>query len=183
MKTLTEVLEAAKGTGNANTMQAGKAPYSASFFSELVHAAANDTQFKIPQYNPNTGEKVGDINISEMLRADMKKTIEAAKYPQKSEAGVLDSVEISTKGLEKSITQILMLAMGVGKKVNLPAQPDINASIYLADVPAKSKKVNIRDPKTQEPLGVCQIDTAAYKQVRAQSRAPKYLQKKTKRAK
>lgn len=180
MKTLTEVLEAAKGTGNANEVKTGKAPYSASFFSDLVHAAANDTNFKIPQYNPNTGEKVGELNISEALRADLKATMAAAKYPQKSEAGVLDTVEISTKGLEKTITQILMLAMGAGKKVSLPPQPDINASIYLADVPAKTKKVNIRDPKTQEALGVCQIDTAAFKQVRAQSRAPKYLQKKTK---
>ena len=51
--------------------------------------------------------ETGTVNVSELIRNDLKKTIDNAKYPQKSEAGVLDSTEIVTKGLSEAIPYIV----------------------------------------------------------------------------
>jgi len=54
----------------------------------------------------------------------------------------------------------------------------MNASIYLAKVPAKKRVVDVRDIKTKEKLGKTSIDNKEYIQLRAKSPIPKSLQTK-----
>lgn len=180
MKTVDEVLKEIKGEGNEQQTLTGKNPFNQSSFDSLVHALVNDTSYKVPQYDPKTGEKVGEINISEKIREDLKKTLDNAKYPQKSEANVLDSCEITTRGLSQSFFEILGQQLDTGKKTPLPPRPDMTAALYIADVPASERTIPIRDPQTQKDLGTADITTEAYKQLRAQSPAPEH-KKTTKR--
>lgn len=180
MKSMNEVLSSVKGEGNENETLTGKHPFSQSTFEDLVKAAVNDNSYKVPTYDPKTGEKTGEMSIAEKMRADLQKTLANAKYPQKSEAAVLNNVEICTKGLSEVLPYIVMEALKTGKKLPLPPQPDMTASLYLVDVPAKSKNVKARNPQTQEELGTYCVETAKHKEVRAQSPAPDYLRKSTK---
>lgn len=177
MKTVNDTLAKLKGDDKVTTMLTGKGAFSKAGFNDTVNAFANDTTFKIPTYDKN-GQKNGEINISELLRQDLKKTLEKAKYPQKSEAGVLDSTEIVTTGLAEAIPYLVMQQISQGKKFDLPAQPQVQGSIYLAPVKGKEKTVKVRDPKTQQNLGTAVITTKDSVQIRAKSPVPGYLQTK-----
>jgi hypothetical protein len=183
MKTVNEVLGKIKGSDKITETLTGKASFSKTGFEDVVSALANDTTFKIPVYNKNTGKQEGDINVSELLRADMKKTLEKAKYPQKSEASVLDTCEISVKGLAEAIPYIVNEQIRTGKKFDLPQGEKYQGSVYLADVKGKVRDVNIRDPKTQENLGTCTITTKDSVQVKTKSGVPKYLSDKVRKDK
>lgn len=178
MKTVNDVLGKLKGEDKVTTLLTGKGAFSKAGFQDTVSALANDTTYKIPTYDTD-GKQNGEINISELLRQDLKKTLEKAKYPQKTEAGVLDSTEIVTTGLAEAIPHIVMQQLAQGKKFNLPPQPSVQGSIYLADVKGKEKTVKVRDPKTQENLGTAVIVTKDSVQIRAKSPVPSHLQTKT----
>ena len=174
MKMVNETLGAIKGTDKVSDILTGKGVFSQSGFSDIVSALANDTTFKIPTYDKN-GEKTGEQSISEMIRADLKSTLEKAKYPQKSESSILDTCDIVTKNLAKAIPEIVFQSMATGKKFDLPYKPGFQGGIYLKDVPAGSKTSQVRDPKTQQNLGT---STSTYKDsiaVAAKSKIPAYL--------
>lgn len=171
MKTVNEVLSAAKGEGHENEIVTGKGSFSKSGFGDLVSSLANDTTYRITTYDKD-GKETGDLSISELIRGDIKKTLAEAKYPQQSEAAVLDTCNICTSGLAQAIPQIVMEQISCGKKFDLPTKPDVNGSIYLADVPAGTKTSAIRDIKTQEPLGSVTTTNEAYIAVKAKSPAP-----------
>ena len=171
MKTVTEVLGKIKGEDKINDVLTGKGPFSKSGFSDTVNALVNDTTFGIKTYDKD-GKETGTVSISELIRSDLKKTLDNAKYPQKSESGVLDSTDIVTKGLSEAIPYIVMEQMKAGKKFDLPSQPNVVGSVYLADVPGKVKESQIRDPKTQENLGTTTTTTTDYVQIRAKSPVP-----------
>lgn len=177
MKNATETLTKIKGDGNVTETLTGKGAFSKAGFSDLVNSLANDTSFKIPTFKD--GQKTGEVCVAELIRNDIKKTVETAKYPQKSEAGVLDTSDICTKGIAEAIPYIVMEQMKCGKKFDLPAQPQAQGSIYLAKVPAKTKTIQVRDPKTQENLGSATIKTKDSIQIRAKSPVPAHLQTKT----
>lgn len=187
-KSVEDVMKEIKGEGNENALIAGKSPFSQSSFDTLVHSLVNDTTHKIPQYDPKTGEKIGEVNISELIRGDLQKTVADAKYPQKSEADVLlqgpdkngTGTEIATKGLSQAFSYILMEQLSTGKKFPLPPQPEMVASISIGDVPASHRTIPIRDPQTQKDLGTAEITTQSYKQLKAHSPAPEH-KKETKR--
>lgn len=180
MKTVKEVLTNTKGDGKVNNVLTGKGSFSQAGFSDLVSALANDTSFKITTYGKD-GKPNGAMSISELVREDLKKTLDKAKYPQKTEAAVLDNCEIITSGLAKAIPHIVFQQIASGKKFDLPMQESVNGSIYLADLPGRVKDVKIRDPKTQEDLGTCTITTKDSIQVRAKSPVPKHLQTKVRK--
>ncbi len=183
MKTVKDTFSKLKGGDDKVTsMLTGKGAFSKAGFQDTVSALANDSSFKIPTYSKD-GKKVGEINISELLRSDIKKTLEKAKYPQKSEAGVLDSSEIVTTGLAEAIPHIVMQQMMQGKKFDLPAQPAVQGSIYLAPVAGKTKTISVRDPKTQENLGSATITTKDSVQIRAKSPVPDHLTTKVRKDK
>lgn len=171
MKTVSEVLSKAKGTDKINDICTGKGPFSAAGFGDLVSSLANDTTFKVKTFDKD-GKPNGEVNVSELIRSDVKKTLEKAKYPQKSEAGVIDSAEIVTKGLAEAIPYIVMAQISCGKKFDLPTQPSVQGSIYLADVKGGTKVSQVRDIKTNENLGTSTTVTKDYIQVRAKSPAP-----------
>ena len=175
MKMVNETLGAIKGTDKVSDIMTGKGVFSQSGFSDIVSAFANDTTFKIPTYDKN-GEKTGEQNISEMIRADLKATLEKAKYPQKSEASILDTCEIVTKNLSKAIPEIVFQAVATGKKFDLPYKKNLQiGGIYLKDVPAGSKTSQVRDLKTQQNIGT---STSTYKDsiaIAAKSKMPGYL--------
>ena len=158
----------------------GKGAFSKTGFADTVNALVNDTTFKVKTYGKN-GEVTGEVSISELIRNDLKKTLANAKYPQKSEAGVLDTTDICTTGLAEAIPYIVMEQMKCGKKFDLPAQSNVAGSIYLADVAGKVKNVQIRDPKTQENLGTAVITTKDSVQIRAKSPVPAHLQTKVRK--
>lgn len=178
MKTVNDVFSKAKGADKINDILTGKGAFSKSGFADTVSALANDTTFKIPTYDKN-GEKTGEVCVAELIRSDVKKTVEKAKYPQRSEAGVLDSSEVVTTGLAEAIPYIVMQQLSQGKKFDLPTQPVVQGSIYLAPVKGKTKEVKVRDPKTQTNLGTAVITSKDSIQIRAKSPIPKHLQTKT----
>lgn len=172
MKTVTEVLGKAKGgEDKINDILTGKGPFSKAGFSDTVNALINDSTFKIKQYDKD-GKPAGEVSVSELIRNDLKKTVAKAGYPQKSEAGVLDTAEISTSGIAEAIPYIVMEQMKQGKKFDLPSQPNVVGSIYLADVPGKTKTSEIRDINTKEKLGTVTTTTKDSIQIRAKSPVP-----------
>ena len=179
MKTVSEVLTKVKGEGKVKDTLTGKGAFSAAGFSDLVNALANDTTFSIPVYKD--GKKVDSVNVSELIRSDVKASIEKAHCPQKSELGVVDTSEIVTKGLARAIPYIVTEQIRSGRKFDLPSGANYEGSIYLTDVPAATKTVAVRDPKTQQNLGEVLIENQAYVQVRAKSKVPEHLQKKTRK--
>ena len=179
-KTVNEVLTKVKGEGKQTDILTGKGSFSATGFGDLVSAMANDTTFKVKQYDKE-GKVCGELSISELIREDLKKTLEKAKYPQKSEAAVLNNCEIVTNGMAKAIPYLVMQQISCGKKFDLPAAPKVAGSIYLANVPGKVKESQIRDPKTQTNLGSV---TTTYKDsiaIKAKSPVPAYLQTKVRK--
>jgi len=180
-KTAKEVLSKMKGEGKINEVLTGKGAFSQSGFGELVSAMANDSSFKIKQYGKD-GKVTGEVSISELIREDFKKTLEKAKYPQKSEASVIDNCELVTNGLAKAIPQLVMQQIASGRKFDLPAAPKVAGSIYLANVPGKTREnVPIRDPKTKQVLGTVTTTTKDSIQIRAKSPVPAYLQTKVRK--
>ena len=171
MKLVNEVLAKTKGEDKINDILTGKGSFSKQGFGDTVSALANDSTFKVTTYGKD-GKPNGSVNISELIRNDLKATLDKAKYPQKSEAAVLDSAEIVTKGLAEAIPYIVMEQIKQGKKFDLPTQPNVGGSIYLANVPAKTKTSEVRDPKSQQKLGTVTITTKDSIQIRAKSPVP-----------
>lgn len=180
MKTVNETLGKIKGEGKLDDVMTGKGAFSKAGFSDTVNALVNDTTFKVKTFGKD-GQVNGEVSISDLIRDDLKKTLANAKYPQKSEAAVLDTTEICTKGLAEAIPYIVMEQMKCGKKFDLPVQANVGGSIYLANVPGKVKEVQIRDPKTQQNLGTATITTKDSVQIRAKSPVPAHLQTKVRK--
>lgn len=179
-KMVNEVLGKVKGEDKINDVLTGKGSFSQQGFADTVSALVNDTTFKVKTFGKD-GKVNGEVSISEMIRSDLKKTLEKAKYPQKSEAGVLDTTEIVTGGMAKSIPYIVMEQIKCGKKFDLPQQGNVGGSIYLNAVPAKTRTSEVRDPKTQEKLGTVTITNKPSVQIRAKSPVPKHLQTKVRK--
>jgi hypothetical protein len=179
VKTVEEVLAKIKGGDNVGSTITGKGSFSKQGFGELTSALTNDTGFKVKSFDKNG--QVVETNLSELIRADLKKTLANAKYPQKSEAGVLDTCEISTSGLAEAIPFIVTEQLRTGKKFDLPAQQDMVGSIYLAANPGKTKTMTVRDIKTKQELGTTTITTQDSVQVRVKSPVPKHLQEKVRK--
>lgn len=180
MKLVNDVLTKVKGEGKVDEMLTGKGVFSKSGFSDLTNALVNDSTYKIKTYDKD-GNAAGELSVSELIRSDLKKTLEKAKYPQKSEAAVLDNCEIVTNGLAEAIPQIIMQQLATGRKFDLPIGERVQGSIYLKDVPAAVKEVSVRDPKTQQNLGTCVITTKDSVAVAAKSPVPAHLQSKVRK--
>ena len=181
-KMVNEVLGKVKGEDKINETLTGKGSFSKTGFADMTSALVNDNTFKIKTYGKD-GKVSGEVSISDLIRSDIKKTLEKATYPQESEAGVLDSAEIVTSGLAEAIPYIVAEQIKQGKKFDLPTGEKYTGSIYLADVPAKTKVVNIRDPKTQEDLGTATIEYKDSIAVKVKSPVPDYLTTKTRKDK
>lgn len=171
MKMVKETLGKIKGEDKINDVLTGKGPFSRAGFGDTVSALANDTSFKIPVYDKN-GNKTGETSISDLIRSDLKKTVDHAKYPQKSEAAVLDTCEVVTSGLAEAIPYIVMEQLKAGKKFDLPMQPNVVGSVYLAGVPGRTKVSKVRDMKTKAEIGTSTTVTKDYIQVRTKSPVP-----------
>mgnify|MGYP003571245963 CR=1 FL=1 len=176
-KLMNDVLGDIKGEDKIHSTVTGKGSFSKSNFGDLVSAISNDTTFNIKTYDKN-GQESGTVNVSELIRSDLKKTLDKAKYPQKSEVDKLDSTEICTAGLSQAIPVIVEEWIRCGKKFDLPTQPDFQGSIYLTEQEGKTRTVNVRNPETQEFLGTTEITTQDHVEVRAKSGTPDYLQTK-----
>ena len=180
MKTVNETLGKIKGEGKLDDVMTGKGAFSKAGFADTVNALANDTTFKIKTFGKD-GKQNGEVSISDLIRNDLKKTLANAKYPQKSEAAVLDTVDICTAGLAEAIPHIVMEQMKCGKKFDLPAQGNVAGSVYLANVPGKVKEVQIRDPKTQQNMGSATITYKDSVAIRTKSPVPAHLQTKVRK--
>lgn len=170
-KNVTEVFGKVKGTDKVNDILTGKGAFSKVGFADNVSALANDTTFSIKQFDKD-GKQTGTVNISELIRNDIKATLQKAGYPQKSEAAVLDSSEIVTKGIAEAIPYMVMEQLKMGKKFDLPMQPNVVGSVYLAPVSGKEKESKIRDIQTKQELGTVTTKTKDYIQVRVKSPVP-----------
>lgn len=182
MKMAKDVLGKIKGEDKVNDILTGKGSFSKSTFSDLVNTMANDTTYKIPTYD-KAGKQVGEVCLSDLIRQDLKKTLEKANYPQRPEAAILDTCEIYTAGLAEAIPQIVMQQLACGKKMDLPQQERGGGSIYLTEVPSRTKTSNVRDPKTQENLGTVTATNEPYIAVKAKSTAPAHLVTKVRKDK
>ena len=179
-KTVNDVMTKVKGTDKVDEILAGKGSFSRSGFDDLVNAFVNDSSYKVKTYGKD-GSVTGEVSISELIRDDLKKTVAKAGYPGKTEASILDSCEIATKGLAEAIPQIVMQQIGTGKKFDLPTQEKVQGSIYLQNVPGKVKDTTIRDPKTQEVLGTVTTTSKDSMMIRTKSPVPSHLQTKVRK--
>lgn len=180
MKTVMDVLKQIKGEGNETNTLTGKGAFSSQSFGSFVNALANDKDFMVKSYDKAQGKEV-ERNVRELLVADAKKTLDNAKYPQKSESAVLNTTELATNGLAQVIPTIVGEWLRTGKKLPLPDQKDFNGSIYLMPVKGKTKTVTVRDIKTKEVLGTAEITTQDSVQVRVKSPVPSHLQQKVRK--
>ena len=181
MKSVKDVLSRIKGEGKVTQTVTGKGSFSKTGFGDITNALVNDTTHKVTHFGKDGKEHA--VNLSELIRADLKKTIANAKYPQKSEIAVVDSVDICTNGLAEAIPFIVREQASCGKKFDIPATKEMCGSIYLANVPGRTRTSPVRDIKTQEDLGTTTITTKDSIQVRAKSPVPKHLQTKVRRDK
>lgn len=179
-KTVKEVFEKIKGTDKVSDIIAGKGNFSKAGFNDIVSAMANDTTFSIPTFGKD-GTVTGNVNVSELIREDIKKTIAKAGYPQKSEAGVLDTAEICTTGIAEAIPYIVMEQLKTGKKFDLPTTEKSTGSVYLKSVEGGVKESTIRDPQTQTELGTVTTTNKDHIQIRAKSSCPTFLQTKVRK--
>ena len=179
MKMVKDVLAKSKGD-KINEIIPGKGAFSATGFTDLVTAMVNDTTFKIPTYSKD-GKKEGEGSVSELIREDLKKTLEKAKYPQKSEQAVIDNCEIVANGLAKAIPYLVMQQMASGKKFDLPPMPKVQGSVFLQNVSGRVKESQVRDPKTQQNLGSVTITSKDHIEVKTKSGCPDYLATKVKK--
>lgn len=179
MKSVNEVLGKIKGADKVDQVLTGKGVFSKSGFAELTNALANDTSYKVASYDKD-GNKT-EVNLSELIRADMKKTLDNAKYPQKSEVGVLDTCDISTKGISEAIPYIVREQIQCGKKFDIPATQKMVGGIYLAERPGETKEVKVRDMKTGEVVGTTTVTNKDSIQIRSKSPVPKHLQTKVRK--
>lgn len=179
MKTVNEVLGKIKGEDKVTEVLTGKGAFSKAGFSDLTNALANDTTYKVTSVDKD-GNKI-ETNLSELLRADLKKTLDNAKYPQKPEAGVLDTCDISTKGLAEAIPYIVREQMQCGKKFDIPSTEKMVGGVYLANKPGETKDIKVRDMKTGEVIGSTTVTNKDCIQIRAKSPVPKNLQTKVRK--
>lgn len=180
MKLVKDVLSKIKGEDKVNDILTGKGSYSQQGYGDVVNALANDTTWKTKSFDKN-GNPVGEVNLSELIREDIKKTIAKAGYPQKSEINVIDTAEIFTSGITELTKQAPMEYMACGKKFDMPTKPNVVGSIYLTKVPGKVKTTQVRDPKTQQNLGSVTITSKDSVQIRAKSPVPNHLQTKVRK--
>ncbi len=178
-KTMNEVLGKIKGTGNENKVLTNKAGFSSSAFDDYVNAIVNDRSYTFKTVDKNGKES--EINVSELIRTDLKKTVKEAGCPQPTELGVCDTCDISTKGLANAIRPIVTGFLMTGKKFPLTSQSTFGGDIYLADLPGRTKTVEVFDMKTREPKGTSTITTQDSIQVKVKSPVPKHLVKKVRK--
>jgi len=179
MKTVNEVLTKIKGAGNVGKTLTGKGSFSRDGFKSLTTALVNDTKHKVVTQGKD-GKPVS-INLSELIRADLKRTAKNAGYPQPSEAAVYDTCEIVATGLAEAIPHIVSAQIQCGKKFTIPSTDKFIGDIYLAPVKGKTKVVPVRDFKTKEDMGTTTITTKDSIQVRSKSPVPAHLQTKVRK--
>lgn len=173
MKSVNEVLTKLKGEGNVDKTVCGKGAFSKAAFTEITNALVNDSTFKLPVMDKHGN--VTEVNLSEMYRAELKKNIAAAGYPQKPEIDVVDSININTNALADIIPHVLDMYVACGKKFEFPNHEDRISSIYLVDVKGKTKDTTVRDMKTGDVIGTTTTTTKDHVQMRVKSQVPKKL--------
>jgi len=182
MKSVKDVFTKHKGEGNENKVLTGKGSFSQTSFKDLVHALANDTTHKVSVFNPKDGSET-KVNLSELIRSDIKKTTAKAGYPGKTEEKVFDTCEIVTTGLSEAARFFAREYISMGKKLDLPATDKMSGSIYLDEVKGGTKTVAVRDMTTKEDRGTTTITTKDSIRIKAKSPVPKHLQTKVRRDK
>lgn len=179
MKTMEDVLKKLKGEDKAEATVCGKGAFSKSAFADITNALINDTTFKVQVLDKHGN--TSDVNFSELYRAELKKNIANAGYPQKSEISVVDSSNIATNAIAELIPHVIDIYTATGRKFEFPLHKDRISSIYLVDVKGKTKDTVVRDMKTGANIGSTTTVTQDHVQMRVKSQVPKHLVKKTRK--
>jgi hypothetical protein len=179
MKTMKDVLAKMKGEGNTSKVLTGKGNFSSSLYKEMVHGMVNDTTYEVGTFGKD-GKKTYK-NISDLIRADAKKLVQKAGYPQKSELDKLNTVEIPSEGIAEAVKYVVREYIETGRKFELPPTEQMVGSIYLAPVKGREKIIKVRDMNTKEDRGTATITTQDSIQLRAKSPVPKHLQTKVRK--
>jgi len=178
-KSMKDFLGEIKGKGNEDKTMTGKGSFSTATFSKFVHAAINDRDYRVTSVGKD-GKRT-EMCLSDLITGDIKKTVTDAKYPQKSEIGILDSADIATAGLAKAISPLVTEWVKTARKFPLQPQAEFAGDIYLASVPGKTKVVNVRDIKSGANIGTTTITSQDSVQVRSKSPVPSHLVHKVRR--
>lgn len=173
MKTVNEIFAKIKGAENVDKVLAEKKRANSVDTKLLVNALVNDKTYKIDNFKTEE-----EVNISELIRNDIKKTLEKAKFPQKNEASVIDDAEICTEGLTKAIPYLVLEHLKTGRTFELPPQEKMKASIYLRAMPARTRQIKIRNVQNGKQIGDVTLVSKDWFQLRAKSPIPKHLQRK-----
>lgn len=145
-KPVKEVLANLKND-NVDSILTSKSAFNKNAFNSFVKSLANDNDHVVTIFDKNNEKQV---SVAELLRNDVKKSAENAKYPQKSEAAVYDTSEIATDGLAEAASIIATEWLKTGRKLPLSPQKEFNATLFLKQIPGAVKESQIRDFKTNQ---------------------------------
>lgn len=170
-----------KGDGNADKLVAGKAVASKDKSGAMVNALLGDATKSFPIIGKD-GTVTGEINPSQIFRDCIKKTVQSAGCPGKTELSVLDTCDVCTKGLEDVIPLVVREAwVGIGTKMKLPPTDNFTGELYLQNVPGATKVYDTKDMKTGAPTGTAEITYPDHIQLRAKSGPPEHQKTKVRK--
>lgn len=128
-----------------NPKDVPQAMYSVSGSKELLQRVLNDPKYTIRRWNP--AHKDYDIICPyEVFRTVLKKTLAELKYPNKSEAEAIASLNIKVcDELAELLPELVAAHLDNNMKFRLPMTPDFNGVIFRKFVPAGSKVSQVRN--------------------------------------
>ena len=184
VKSVQEVLEEIKAKNGKN----GKVvinKFSRKKFDALMRAIFNDPTYTVKQAIVKDGQLVEtvDIAVSDGFRKFCKKNIlEKFKVDSAESARILDKdfTIDSVDGLYDFFVSAMYAYIDAGNKFDLIAKEDFKGSIFVKEMPASTKEVDVFHPQTREALGRVRTEKEPFKQLRMKSACPAYLKKRTK---
>lgn len=168
---LKEVTANLTGGGKENETGTGKKPFSKPLYQKYTHAFINDPANAVTRPGPD-GKPI-KINVREAVVADVRKTVENAGYPQKSEIGVLENTEIATKNISGFVPDMIVGWLRENRKFIIPPFDGCSgAQLYVQPVKGKTRVVATRNMETGEPTGTSTITTTDHLVIRCKSAPP-----------
>lgn len=148
-------------------------------FDLLLGAIINDPEFKSEVAKVKNGEVIVDeISPTLKFRKWCKKLLESAGLDKAESKKVLsEEFQIeSVDGLYEFFTSVLWCYLNdCNSAFDLPSKKDFKGSIYIKNVPEKTRRYKAFSPKDRSYIGEFEETKKAHKVLRASSNCPVFL--------
>lgn len=161
------------------TPEKGTARFSKKSFNKLLTAMINDTEFatQVAVVKNKELAEVKEIFVGKDFRKFLKGVLVKAGM-DKADAGVVmdPSFQIdNVDGLYEFIATVVYEYMDASNRFEFLPKEDFHGSMCLRTKPAAKTNSRVRNPQTNEDLGLWERETKAYKILSCSSPAPDYL--------